>query len=206
MRGDPVCRKAEQAVDREAVITDMKAPRIQTARLELKSLALLDAETMYRYRSDLEVCRYQGWRPQAVAEVEQFIRKIRNTGFNVVDTWYQLGIYLRAGRRLIGDLGIHFLPTDNQQTEIGFTVSPAFQRRGYAAEAVQALIGYLFQILHKRRIVASVDPRNIASIAFLEKLAFRKEAHFRKSLYIDGEWVDDVIYAMLHEDWKSEIL
>lgn len=160
---------------------------------------------MYRYRSDPEVSRYQGWRPEAVAEVEQFIRKIRHTGFNVVDTWFQLGIYLLAGRRLIGDLGIHFLPPENQQTEIGFTVSPAFQRRGYAVEAVQALIEYLFQTLHKRRIVASVDPRNTASIALLEKLAFRKEAHFRESLYIDGEWVDDVIYAILNEEWKPDM-
>jgi len=170
----------------------------------LKRLVRRDAASMYRYRSDPEVSRYQGWRPEAVAEVEQFIQRMRNTGIDVVDTWYQLGIYLRAGGRLIGDLGIHFLPPENQQTEIGFTVSPDFQHRGYAAEAVRALITYLFQALHKHRIAASVDPRNTASIVLLEKLGFRKEAHFRESLYLHGEWLDDMVYAVLYTEWKPE--
>jgi RimJ/RimL family protein N-acetyltransferase len=171
----------------------------------LKPLDIQDAESMYRYRSHLAVSRYQSWRPKSKAEVEHFIEKIHQVDFDAVDTWYQLGIYVQTGEQLVGDLGIHFLPPDNVQTEIGFTVSPTFQRRGYAAEAVEALVTYLFQTLQKHRIVASVDPRNTASVAFLEKLAFRKEAHFRESLFLGGEWVDDLIYAVLCKEWKPGV-
>jgi hypothetical protein len=40
-------------------------------------------------------------------------------------------------------------------------------------------------------------PKNVASIALLEKIGMRKEAHFKQSVWIDGRWEDDVIYAVL---------
>ena len=47
------------------------------------------------------------------------------------------------------------------------------------------------------RIIASIDPRNVASIKLIECLGFRKEDHFKESYYLRGEWVDDLIYAKL---------
>ena len=102
--------------------------------------------------------------------------------------------------QVIGDLGIHFLDEENKQAEIGFTLDKNFQGKGYATEAVKEIINYLFNKLNKHRIIGSVDPHNSNSIRLLERLGFRKEAHFKESLFINGEWVDDVIYAVL----KSE--
>ncbi len=36
----------------------------------------------------------------------------------------------------------------------------------------------------------------------MERLKFRKEAHFKESLYFRDAWVDDVIYAILQKEWK----
>jgi hypothetical protein len=44
--------------------------------------------------------------------------------------------------------------------------------------------------------------KNAASIALLEKIGMRKEAHFKQSVWIDGRWEDDVIYAVLNDEWK----
>lgn len=46
-----------------------------------------------------------------------------------------------------------------------------------------------------------VDTRNTSSIRLIERLGFRKEAHFKKSYYLRREWVDDVIYAKLKTEW-----
>ena len=73
--------------------------------------------------------------------------------------------------------------------------------KGYATEALRAMVDYLFANLGKHRIVASVDPRNTPSIRLIERLGFRKEAHFKESYYLRGEWVDDIIYAMLRTEW-----
>lgn len=50
------------------------------------------------------------------------------------------------------------------QLGIGITVAPRFQCRGYATEALRAIVGYLFGKLRKDRISASIDPRNIDSL------------------------------------------
>lgn len=181
----------------------IQAPRIETQRLLLKALEIRDTQAMYAYRSDPAVTRYHSWRPASEEEVAAFIRKINETGFNVVGSWFQLGIYLKGNQELIGDLGVHFLPPGNRQTEIGFTIRPIQQRQGYAAEAVEALVSYLFKTLCKHRITASVDPKNTASLALLEKIGMRKEAHFRQSLWIADGWKDDVIYAVLNEEWDE---
>ena len=65
-------------------------------------------------------------------------------------------------------------------------------------------MGSLIFDLKKHRITASIDPRNTSSIRLIERLGFRKEAHFKQSLFFHGEWVDDLIYAMLAEEWKTK--
>ena len=181
----------------------MQAPRLVTERLIVGELDPKDYLRMYSYRSHPEVTRFQSWQPGGEEEVRQFVDRMGEACFNIEGSWFQVGIILRSNQELIGDIGLHFLPPDNRQTEIGFTIDPAQQRKGYATEAVGATIDYLIHALHKHRITASVDPKNAASIALLEGIGMRQEAHSRQSVWIDGRWEDDVIYAVLEDEWKS---
>jgi RimJ/RimL family protein N-acetyltransferase len=174
---------------------------MRTERLLLRMLEPPDAAVFYEYRSNPAVSKYQSWKPKSVSEIESFIRNQRIPQPNTVDFWVQLAICLRETGILIGDCGMHFPQRDSPQVEIGFTIAPAHQRRGYALEAVRAIIGYLFHDLKKHRVYASVDPRNAGSISLLEQLPMRKEAHFRKSIFFEGEWVDDIVYAVLEKEW-----
>ncbi len=157
-----------------------------------------DALTLFAYRSDPEVSRYQSFAPTSLDDARQFIAKLPTTPFGTPDTWFQLAIRLPAGE-LIGDLGIHF-EEDPRQVEIGVTLAPEHQGQGFASEALQILLDRLFGIPRTHRVHASVDPRNAASIKLLERLGFRKEAHHRQSLWFKGAWVDDVVYATLRSD------
>lgn len=180
----------------------MQAPRLVTERLIIENLKIQDYQKMYSYRSHPEVTRYQFWKPSGEEDVKQFIHKLCKTGFNIDGSWFQIGIYLKSNQELIGDIGLHFLPPDNRQTEIGFTIDPAHQHKGFATEAVKAAIDYLFNTLNKHRITGSVHPKNAASIALLENIGMHKEAHFKQSVWIDGGWEDDLIYALLNDEWK----
>ncbi|HEY70651.1 MAG TPA: GNAT family N-acetyltransferase [Anaerolineae bacterium] len=180
----------------------MEPPTIQTKRLEIRALTVDDAELFYAYRSLPEVYRFQQWMPESAAEVVQFLTKMHLHGFDAADTWFQLGLFLKSHDELIGDMGLHFLAPDNEQVEISFTISPAHQRRGYAQEAATAVMVHLFQRMNKHRIIALVDPNNNDSISLLEKLGLRKEGHFRKSIRIRGVWEDDLLYAVLREEWQ----
>ncbi len=92
---------------------------------------------------------------------------------------------------------------DPRQVEIGFTVAPAHQGRGFATEAVLGILAYLFECVHKHRVFASVDPRNVASMALLKRVGMRQEAHYRESLWFKGGWADDVVFGILESEWAS---
>ena len=52
-------------------------------------------------------------------------------------------------------------------------------------------------------MTADIDPRNAASAAVLAKLGMRREAHFRQLEWVKGELVDEVVYAMLVDEWPG---
>jgi RimJ/RimL family protein N-acetyltransferase len=176
---------------------------ILTGRLRINDLNPADAAALFNYRSDMRVARFQSWLPDSVGDARAFIARSASISFDQIDSWYQLAVRSAATDELLGDLGVHFLPDDGRQVEIGFTIAPAHQRQGFGTLAVIALLDYLFRILNKHRVFASVDPRNEASMAFLRSLGMRQEAHFRQSLFWKGEWVDDVVFAVLNSEWKN---
>ena len=177
---------------------------INTNRLLLRSLKIDDAEAIFNYRSDPIINQYQGWIPKIINDVNDFIKNRVSPRIDIVDTWYQFVIIKKSQNNLIGDIGVHFLDADKKQVELGCTLDKDYQGKGYATEALREIINYLFQDLEKRRIVTSIDPRNIKSIGLVERLGFRKEAHFKESLLINGEWVDDLVYAILKDEWIKQ--
>ena len=175
---------------------------IRTERLTIKPITLADASAMFEYRTKEKIFLFQTFKPGTLHEIEDFIRN-STTGFNEEGRWFQLGIFHNS--TMIGDIGIHFIGPENSQCEIGYTIHPVYQKKGYGKESVIGVVNYLFKVLQKHRITASTDPQNAASIALLESLGFRKEGLFKKSLFINGNWEDDLIYAILAEEWEYQV-
>lgn len=175
---------------------------IETERIILRPISIKDNEEVFNYRSDSETNKYQGFVPKELSEVDKFIAK-KPAEFNQPESWFQLVIIEKKSNEIIGDIGVHFIGDDGFQCELGCTIRKKQQGKGFATEAMKITIDYLFNSLNKHRIIGSVDPRNTNSIRLLERLNFRKEAHFKESLFINGEWVDDVIYGLLKSDWKQ---
>jgi RimJ/RimL family protein N-acetyltransferase len=176
---------------------------LNTPRLRLDALRPADAEALFGYRADPDVSRFQGWCPASVTEAADFIERQVGVSLETPDSWFQRAIRLRDGGELIGDLGIH-LPADAEGSiEFGVSIAPAHQGNAYACEAVRAVFELVFGQLGRHRIHASVDPRNLASMTMLRALGMRQEAHHRESLWLQGEWVDDVVFALLASEWRA---
>lgn len=171
----------------------------------LRSLRINDASVLFQYRSDPQVKRFQFWEPEDIVEISNFIKKMSKIRPDTPGTWFQIAVCLKENGNLIGDCGLRFPAEYDHQIEIGITIAPEYQGRGYAIETLEAIFDYVFNILHKHRIFASIDPRNSASIRLVKKIGMRKEGHFKQSILFKGEWVDDVIYAILAEEWKKRI-
>ena len=173
---------------------------LATVRLRVDALQAADTQALFACRADPAVARYQGWCPADLAAARDFIDAQPQQPSR---GWFQRAVRLREGKVLIGDLGVCLPENPRDSVEFGVSIAPAYQGRGYAGEAVRALFAFLFGQLGSHRVHASVDPRNLASIAMLRALGMRQEAHHRESLWFKGEWVDDVIFAMLDHEWRE---
>ncbi|MCX5784273.1 MAG: GNAT family protein [Elusimicrobia bacterium] len=181
----------------------MKGIELKTGRLLLRTVRPSDAEVIFGYRSRPEVSKYQG-SMKSLRHTRRLIELTAGLKPDTPLTWYQLAVLEKESGRLIGDMAIHFKDKENQQAELGYTLAPEYQGKGYATEAVACVIDYLFLELHKHRITASVDPRNKKSVKLLERIGMRKEGCFNKSFWTGKIWADDAVYAVLKEEWPKK--
>ncbi|WP_431904819.1 GNAT family N-acetyltransferase [Nonomuraea sp. bgisy101] len=52
-------------------------------------------------------------------------------------------------------------------------------------------------------MIGRLNGRNSASARVLERLGMRREAHFTQNQIVKGEWADEVVYAMLEDEWRA---
>lgn len=105
---------------------------------------------------------------------------------------------------VIGDV-VHFQAKRySTAREIGWTIhDPENRNRGYATEAVTALIDYLFKSLPINRIECSTATQNHASIRLAEKCGLVREGVLRGIVFVAGVYVDDVVLSILRSDWEQ---
>ena len=178
-----------------------QAAVVQTNRLTLNALRPEDAANFFAYRGDPDVARYQGFQPSCEADATAFIAEQSRWPFGTADSWCQLAIRSKTTGDLVGDLGVHFPATSDDAIEFGLSLMPEAQGHGYAREVMTAVIDLAFHDWGYRRLVGSVDPRNTASVALCRSLGMRQEAHHVESYRFHGEWVDDMIFALLAREW-----
>ena len=51
------------------------------------------------------------------------------------------------------------------------------------------------------RIAGRLDGRNVASAGVLRSLGMRQEAHLVENEWVKGEWTDEIVFAMLRDEW-----
>ena len=135
-----------------------------------------DVAEFVAYRSDAEVARYQSWdTPYPPEQGERFVAQMMTAHPDTPGEWFQFAVALRATGQLIGDCAAMPRADDPRQCEIGFTIAPRYQGRGYATEAVRLLVGYLFA---RGWLELTDDP---ASVLVIRPAEFDRKA-------VDGSW------------------
>ena len=181
---------------------------ISTERLILRLTAPEDVDDVHAYQSREDVCKYELHGPRTREDlVERIAKWAEATTLAADDDYWELAIELPVTDgergRVIGELYFKLSNLESSRGEIGWTIHPDFQRRGYATEAATAVLDLAFAKIGLHRVYAELDPRNDASIALCKKLGMREEAHFVQDLWFKGEWADTGIYALLREEWLA---
>ena len=176
-------------------------PTINADRVSLRRMTERDVDSLYTIFSDAEVMRYWSSPPMKDrAEAEKLLAET-HADFNrrLALKW---GIALNIDDTIIGTSTLFHLDSSNQRAEIGYALGRAHWGKGYAQEALKALLGYAFGVLDLQRIEADVDPRNAASIRTLERLGFQKEGYLRERWRVGGEIQDALFYGLLRREWN----
>ena len=182
-------------------MADSTFERLTSNRLVLRRFRESDIATFVRYRADPAVARFQSWEHFGAADGRAFFAAINRQHPDTPGEWFQFAIELAATGAMIGDCALHALPDSPGEVEIGFTLAPEFQGRGYATEAVNRLLDYVFGPLAKERAIAITDARNMASIGVLDRLGFVRDATPSKPVMFKGELVEEYCYRMGGAEW-----
>lgn len=177
---------------------------IPTPRLRLRPLTSGDIPALLAYRGDPEVCRYLPFEPMDERVLAHRLatdlgrREITAPGQGLT-----LGIEQAGDGRLVGDVVLFLHSTEHAGGEIGYVLHPGVTGRGYATEASAAVLDLAFGELGLHRVIARMDARNTASTRVAARLGMRREAWFRSNEKFKGTWSDELVFALLDEEWRA---
>ncbi|HUS81973.1 MAG TPA: GNAT family protein [Dehalococcoidia bacterium] len=111
---------------------------------------------------------------------------------------------IEADGRYIGWLGLRVNDAEQGASyRIGIE-NPEYWGRGYGTEVTRLVLRYAFDTLQLHRVHLRVAAYNVRACRCYEKAGFRVEGILRQSFQVDGEWQDDVMMAVLREEWEGQ--
>ncbi|MBO2516966.1 MAG: N-acetyltransferase [Clostridiales bacterium] len=168
---------------------------IETERLIIRNFREDDYDDLFEFLYQLKDSEFEGYPGITYENGREHLK-------------YRLGsdefraVALKGSGKVIGN--IYCGKRDFDAREVGYIINARYQRRGYAAEALTAVVQEVFsEGIH--RVYAECDPRNECSWRLLEKAGLVREAHFRKNIWIrrdengDPVWKDTYVYAKLND-------
>jgi RimJ/RimL family protein N-acetyltransferase len=143
------------------------ADTLETERLRFRRWRMSDFATYEQWCSRIEIMRFLG------GKTFDRIQAWRHMAY-LVGHWEMLGygyyaVEEKATGTMVGRVGFTNHP-GWPAFELGWTIIPEFQGRGYATEAARMLLHYAFEALDQPRVTSLIHPDNAPSINVARKL------------------------------------
>jgi len=158
---------------------------IETARLILRNVAAKDADNMYDYRNN-EICaRYQRGQTKDYDGIVALVERRKNDVMSV-DAPFMVAVALKETDEMVGEVVV--MPKDGT-ISLGYTFSYKHHRKGYAFEALTALINMLHKQYPKWDFISFTEPENEPSMALLKKLGYKDMGYIPSmESQVFGKW------------------
>ncbi len=177
---------------------------VETERLRLSPLTPADLDALLAYRGRADVCRYLPFAPMTADILSaRLATDLGRTEITEPGQALTLGVRRVDTGALIGDVVLFFHSLEHAGGELGYVLAPEAGGQGYATEACAAMLGLAFDQLGLHRVVARLDARNVASARLAVRLGMRQEAHFVRNEMFKGEWSDELVFAVLAQEWTA---
>jgi RimJ/RimL family protein N-acetyltransferase len=177
---------------------------IITPRLNVRAFQPEDGEHLFAYLSNGDVYRFEPGEPVNLQQAQKTAIEFASSP----DFW---AVVLRSEQQVIGQIYLHQIEPHHLTTwELGYILNPAYQRRGYAGEAVSGLLRGAFATGAIHRVIAHCNPENVPSWKLLERIGFRREGVLKKETFFRRDsngcplWTDTLVYALLDEEYLPQ--
>jgi RimJ/RimL family protein N-acetyltransferase len=178
---------------------------IETSHLRLRPFERRDCEMVARYHVLPTVQRYVE-RPTRYAEDVTAAVGImrRQTELHRPGDILALAIVRKGDALLIGQVSLKWFDATAGQGELRFIIDPAHSGQGYLTEALTAMFDLAFTHFRMQRLLVRCDGRSHHSIKLMQKLGMRLEAHYREHALFQGEWDEELHFAILDREWQRD--
>ena len=176
---------------------------IKTERLILRPFERSDFDAVLSYYSLPDVQRYLDWKARDKTEAKAAFDALRKqTRLTRPGDIITFAVVRKADGAVMGHVSLRWTDATAAQGEIRLAFGPAFRRSGYATEAVKAVITMGFADYKLHRVFAVTSGKNEASARLLKGIGMRLEAHYREHALFQGEWDEELHFAILDREWQ----
>jgi RimJ/RimL family protein N-acetyltransferase len=188
----------------DAVVSSDWRQRLPTLRGEqvvLRELRAADAVSLFALLTTEEVARFISPPPSTVEGFERFIAwtlRQRSAG-----TYACFAVTLRGFDTAVGIFQIRETEPGFGTAEWGFAVGSAFWGTGVFQDGAELVLDFAFETLGAHRLEARAAVLNGRGNGALQKIGAVQECLLRKSFQRNGQYLDQVLYAILDSDWRE---
>lgn len=173
---------------------------IETKRLLLRRFEIEDAAAMYHnWASDQEVTKFLTW--PAYTSVDDAEKTLREWLFSYQNSsFYQWAIVPKDLNEPIGSISVVGMDEKTETMEIGYCIGRKWWHQGITAEALKAVVDFLFDQVKANRIQARHDVNNPNSGLVMKKCGMQYEGTMRGAAINNQGLCDVSYYAVLRSD------
>ena len=176
-------------------------PTLRGRQVVLRELRASDAASLFTLLTTEEVARFISPPPSTVEGFERFIAwtlRQRTAG-----TYACFAVTVAGYDTAIGIFQVRETEPGFQTAEWGFAMGSAFWGTGVFEDGAQLVLDFAFETLNVHRLEARAAVKNGRGNGALLKLGATQECVLRQSFLKNGEYLDQVLYAMLDMDWRG---
>jgi RimJ/RimL family protein N-acetyltransferase len=188
----------------DAVVSSDWRERLPTLRGEqvvLRELRASDAVSLFALLTSEEVARFISPPPSTVEGFERFIAWTLRQ--RAAGTYACFAVTLRGFDTAVGIFQIRETEPGFGTAEWGFAVGSAFWGTGVFQDGAELVLDFAFETLGAHRLEARAAVLNGRGNGALQKIGAVQECLLRKSFMRNGQYLDQVLYAILDTDWRE---
>jgi len=176
-------------------------PVLAGSTVTMRELRASDAPSLFALLTAEEVSRFISPPPSSVEGFERFIAwtlRQRHAG-----SYACFAVTLDGSDTAIGIFQLRELETGFGTAEWGFAIGSPYWGSGAFQEAGELMLAFAFETVGVHRLEARAAVRNGRGNGALRKMGAVQEGRLRKSFLKNGEYLDQMLWTILAEDWRA---